>query len=83
MKLTPRECEVMTLVADGFIDKEIASQLSLSPRTVQTHIMSVIKKYDARNRTHAAILFMKNSIVVKYEKNNYTLDCRELFPHRL
>lgn len=79
MKLTPRECEVMTLVADGFIDKEIANQLDLSPRTVQTHIMSVIKKYDARNRTHAATLFVKNLILLKYEKNNYTLDSGELF----
>ncbi len=59
MKLTPRERDVITLVAEGFADKEIAEKLSLSPRTVQTHINSVILKYNARNRTNAVALYIK------------------------
>lgn len=59
MKLTPRERDVITLVADGFADKEIAEQLELSPRTVQTHLNSVILKFNARNRTNAVALYIK------------------------
>lgn len=64
MKLTPRERDVITLVAEGFADKEIAEKLSLSPRTVQTHINSVILKYNARNRTNAVALYIK----LKYKR---------------
>lgn len=59
MRLTPREHEVITLVAEGFADKEIASQLKLSPRTVQTHLNTVMNKLSARNRTNAVALYIK------------------------
>ncbi|MBQ8168738.1 helix-turn-helix transcriptional regulator [bacterium] len=59
MRLTPRERDIITLVAEGFADKEIAKRLVLSPRTVQTHLTSVILKFKARNRTHAVALFVK------------------------
>ena len=64
MKLTPRECEVITLVAEGLADKEIANQLKLSPRTVQTHLNTIMHKLSARNRTNAAALFIKK----KYQR---------------
>lgn len=57
--LTPREREVITLVARGFADKEIAENLNLSPRTVQTHLRQVMLKFKARNRTNAAAIFTK------------------------
>lgn len=60
MKFTPRELDVITLVAEGYVDKEIATHLRMSPRTVQTHIYSVINKLGARNRTNAAVLYVKN-----------------------
>lgn len=60
MKLTPRERDVITLVAEGFADKEIGEKLSLSPRTIQTHMKSVILKYNARNRTNAVALYIKS-----------------------
>lgn len=64
MKLTPREKDVMCLIAQGFGDKEVAFKLNLSARTVQTHIGSVIKKYDARNRINAVAIYVKS----KYRK---------------
>ena len=64
MKLTPREREVITLVAEGFADKEIANQLKLSPRTVQTHLNTIMHKLAARNRTNAAALYIKK----KYQR---------------
>lgn len=66
MKLTPREHDVITLVAEGYVDKEIANFLKLSHRTVQTHLNSVINKLGARNRTNAAVLYIKTS----YEQKN-------------
>ncbi len=59
MKLTPREKDVISLIADGYGDKEIACQLKLSPRTVQTHLNSVILKLNARNRCNAVSMFIK------------------------
>ena len=68
MKLTPREREVITLVAEGFADKEIANRLNMSPRTVQTHLNTVINKLSARNRTNAAALFIKKKFQRKIIK---------------
>jgi len=47
--LSPREKEVMTLVVDGYGNKEIARKLSLSPRTVEVHRNHVMYKMGAKN----------------------------------
>ena len=52
--LTPRELEVLRLLADGLTDREIAESLTLSPRTIATHVSSVLHKLGARNRMEAA-----------------------------
>ena len=59
MELTPRERDVLTLVAEGYVDKQVARQLKISPRTIQTHLNSAILKLKARNRIHAVALFVK------------------------
>lgn len=59
MKITPRENDVITLVAEGYSDKEIANILHLSSRTVQTHINSIVLKFNARNRTNAVAIYIK------------------------
>ena len=64
MNITPRETDVLNLVADGYSDKEIAYKLKLSARTVQTHINSIVLKFNARNRTNAVALYIKT----KYQK---------------
>jgi DNA-binding NarL/FixJ family response regulator len=52
--LTGREAEVLRLLADGLTDREIAASLTVSPRTVETHVSSVLHKLGARNRAEAA-----------------------------
>ena len=59
MKLTPREKDVIALVSEGYADKEIALQLNLSARTVQTHLNTIILKLNARNRTNAVAIYIK------------------------
>lgn len=57
MKLSQREREVLLNVARGLSDKEIAFKLGISARTVQTHITSIMKKLDARNRANAVAIY--------------------------
>lgn len=49
---TPRELEVLRLVAEGASNNDIATQLSMSQRTVQFHLSRLFAKLDARSRTH-------------------------------
>ncbi len=60
--LTERELEVMTLVSRGLANKEIADRLSISDHTAKFHVGNVIHKYRARNRAHAAVLFVLRPI---------------------
>jgi DNA-binding NarL/FixJ family response regulator len=52
--LTPREAEVARLAADGTSNREIASSLAISPRTVERHITNILTKLGLRNRTELA-----------------------------
>ena len=51
--LTAREVEVLRLIAQGRTNREIASQLVLSQRTVQRHISNLYAKIEVRNRSQA------------------------------
>lgn len=52
--LSAREAEVLRLLAEGLTDRQIAEALTISPRTVETHVSSVLHKLRARNRSEAA-----------------------------
>jgi len=52
LRLTPRELEIVQLIADGLGNRDIAQELSLSLETVKTHIRRVLGKLDARSRAH-------------------------------
>jgi DNA-binding NarL/FixJ family response regulator len=52
--LSTREGEVLRLLAEGLTDREIAAALSISPRTVESHVSSVLRKLGVRNRAEAA-----------------------------
>jgi predicted ATPase/DNA-binding CsgD family transcriptional regulator len=51
--LSAREFEVISLVAEGLTDAEIAARLSIRPRTVSTHLTNVYNKFGVRSRTQA------------------------------
>ena len=61
MKLTPKEINVLTLVAQGYTDKEIGTKLNISYATVRDYIDKIVLKTQARNRTHAALLYAKEN----------------------
>jgi DNA-binding CsgD family transcriptional regulator len=53
-KLTPREQEIATLVARGFTNRQIASELFISERTVDHHVANILKKLDVGSRERVA-----------------------------
>jgi DNA-binding NarL/FixJ family response regulator len=58
-----RECEVLTLLAAGATDREIATALELSPATVQTHVRNAKAKLGARTRTQAVALALQQDLL--------------------
>jgi DNA-binding NarL/FixJ family response regulator len=56
--LTPREVEVLELLAKGFAYKEVAADLNISYSTVQRHIESIYRKLHVHSRTHAVTKFL-------------------------
>ena len=54
-KLTRREEEVAAFIAQGLTNRQIASELTLSERTVDTHVSSILKKLGLRSRGRVAI----------------------------
>ena len=61
--LTSRELEVLIQVANGMFNKEIATSLNISERTVKNHISNIFKKIDVSDRTQAAVFAIKNDII--------------------
>lgn len=58
MELSNRETEIMVQIALGFSDKEISDNLNISPRTIQTYVVRICLKLNARNRAHAVALHL-------------------------
>jgi len=61
--LTPREVEVLRLVAEGRTNQEIADQLTLSIKTVQTHRTNVMEKLDLRDIMHLVRLAVRHGLI--------------------
>jgi DNA-binding CsgD family transcriptional regulator len=58
--LSPREREVLALVAEGLSSREIANRIRVARSTVQTQIRSAVRKLGATNRRHAAALAIES-----------------------
>lgn len=58
-QLSPREREIMHLMAEGSTAEAIGTQLSVSVETVRTHVRNVVRKLQARNRVHAIALALE------------------------
>ena len=61
--LTPRESEVLQLVAQGSTNKEIADSLFISENTVKTHLQNIMEKLHLANRSQAAAYAIKKGLV--------------------
>lgn len=62
-ELTPRELDVLRLIAKGKNNKEIADEMVISEKTVKTHVSSILSKLDLDNRTQAAIYSLKHNLL--------------------
>jgi DNA-binding NarL/FixJ family response regulator len=61
--LTPREIEVLRLIASGLANKEIAAQLSITEETVKSRVKNILMKLRANDRTHAAMIGLRRGIL--------------------
>ena len=62
--LTPREIEVLRMMAEGLGNKEIASKLTISDHTVKFHISSIFAKLDASSRTEAVTIGIREGLIM-------------------
>jgi DNA-binding NarL/FixJ family response regulator len=63
-RITEREREVLSLVAEGLSNDEIATRLYLSPLTTKTHVSHIMTKLDARDRAQLVIIAYESGLVV-------------------
>jgi len=69
--LTERELEVLILVAQGYSNQEIGEQLTVSHRTVSTHVSNILEKLHLANRTQAALFALRKGLAT-LDDNNLT-----------
>ena len=62
IRLSPRQEEVLSLIADGFTDKEIAARLGLRQRTVRTHLERLYARNGLHNRAGALTIWLRSRI---------------------
>jgi DNA-binding NarL/FixJ family response regulator len=65
--LSPREREVLALVAEGRTNKAIAEALYVSPNTVKTHVSSLFTKLDAHSRSELAVIAARTEMAAEAE----------------
>jgi DNA-binding NarL/FixJ family response regulator len=61
--LTPREVEVLGLVARGFGNKEVGDMLGTAAGTIKAHVQSILSKLGAKDRTHAVTIALRRGII--------------------
>ncbi|WP_128926276.1 response regulator transcription factor [Bradyrhizobium guangxiense] len=77
---TPRERELMMLIARGLQNKNIAYELKISENTVRAHIGNIMRKYRLQNRTQIAIAFALHAAPLSLRRNLARADRRPPAP---
>lgn len=62
-ELSEREIQVVTLIAGGLMDAEIAARLGISTRTVQSHVRRAMEKTGTSTRTHLAVTAVRRGLL--------------------
>ena len=62
-ELTPREQEVLAFIAQGLSNRELAQTLTISEKTVKSHVSNILSKLHLHDRTQAAIYAYKHGFV--------------------
>lgn len=62
--LTPREIEVLRLLADGLANKEIAGKLNISDHTAKFHVAAILEKMNAASRAEAVAIGMRTGLIL-------------------
>jgi DNA-binding NarL/FixJ family response regulator len=62
-ELTPREIDVLNLIAAGNANKEIADELSIGEASVKTYVTNILSKLGAKDRTHAVTIGLRRGII--------------------
>ncbi len=69
-ELTRRELEILTMLATGHAQSEIAHELVISPKTVATHIQRILAKLGVRNRTQAVVIAHRDGLIASRASTN-------------
>ena len=58
--LSSRERQILSLIASGYINKQVATEFGISAHTIKNHMTHILEKLDVCDRTHAVVLAMQN-----------------------
>lgn len=67
VNLTEREKEILNFLTQGYDNKEIGHQINISKHTVKAHVSTIIRKFNAKNRTNVVYLAALNKLI-KFNK---------------
>ncbi len=67
--LTRRETEILTYIAEGNSNKQIAHILQISEQTIKNHVSSILRKLNANDRAHAVVLAIRHGWILIEEKS--------------
>ncbi|MFY8274458.1 response regulator [Pseudoalteromonas sp. SSDWG2] len=68
-KLTPQQYRVLSMIADGMLNKQIAYAMSIQETTIKQHVSAILKKLNVYNRTQAGILFNQMATVAEGDES--------------
>ncbi|MBI2934346.1 MAG: response regulator transcription factor [Chloroflexi bacterium] len=61
--LTARETEILNYIARGFLNKQIAAELTISEQTIKNHVTSILRKLNANARTEAVVVGIRQGLI--------------------